>query len=310
MASARISQWFLVALVAFSPAMALAGSPLLIDTPAPVESGADTSVLRQRHVLVNLAALNTRVGRTVEIPLFDGSRLQLVQERLDPSPRGFVWVGHVAGQPQSLATLSVVDGVLSANISTAQRDVFQIRFAGSGLHVLRQMDSSRLRDHVEPLPSLEAWIPSAAEPQGSTLDVVAVYTPAARSAARGTSAIASLIHLAASEANTLYALRGIPLRLRVVHSAEVGYSESGLLRTDLSRLQASGDFYMDGVHVLRDSHQAQLVSLFVSSDASPCDSAVASGGFLAVDLRCSTGGSRFGRALEHTARLDLLNPTP
>jgi hypothetical protein len=56
----------------------------------------------------------------------------------------------------------------------------------------------------------------------------------------------------------------IPLLVRLVYTNIIDYSESGLLHTDLRRLQRPRDGFMDDVQRLRDSYRADLVSLFES----------------------------------------------
>ena len=58
------------------------------------------------------------------------------------------------------------------------------------------------------------------------------------------------------------------MQLRVVHMAEVTYTPTGILNTDLSRLKNPSDGSMDNVHTLRDQYGADLVSLLTTtSDA-------------------------------------------
>ena len=49
---------------------------------------------------------------------------------------------------------------------------------------------------------------------------------------------------------------------RLVHAAEVAYTESGDSGTDLTRLSRPSDGYMDEVHTWRDQYGADLVALF------------------------------------------------
>ena len=71
---------------------------------------------------------------------------------------------------------------------------------------------------------------------GLTFDVMVVYTPAARAGAGGTTAMNALINLAVAETNTAYLRSGVFPRLRLVHTEEVAYTESGNFSTDLNRL--------------------------------------------------------------------------
>jgi hypothetical protein len=60
------------------------------------------------------------------------------------------------------------------------------------------------------------------------------------------------------------------LQLRLVHTAEVTYTESGAIATDLTRLRHTSDGIMDQVHQLRDQHKADLVALIVDNGGNSC----------------------------------------
>ncbi|MDY7002570.1 MAG: Ser-Thr-rich GPI-anchored membrane family protein [Cyanobacteriota bacterium] len=97
----------------------------------------------------------------------------------------------------------------------------------------------------------------------STIDLMVAYTPEARQAEGGTNAMKDLIEFAVDDANEAFAKSGVKSQLRLVHTAEVNYTESGKSRTELFRLQNPSDGYMDEVHDLRDDYGADIVSLFV-----------------------------------------------
>jgi hypothetical protein len=313
-----ISRWrrnLMTSLVALSPSLALAGTPLVMDAQSniPMERQADPLVSRSRGVTVNLKALRSEANRSLELELFNGTRLELVREQQEPMPGGFVWQGRIAGQERSVVMLSVVDDVVSGNIATESGEIYQLRYVGNGLHAMRQIDPSKYPDEAEPLQAEPVKEPQGADVQpmadtGAYIDVMVAYTAAARSAQGGASAMASLINLAVSETNTAYANSGINQRIRLVHSVEVSYTETGDMGTDLSRLRATADGYMDNVHTLRNTYKADLVSLFVANGGSACGiayvmSSVSTGfapnGFSVVDKDCATGNYSFGHELGH-----------
>lgn len=310
------SRALVTSMAVLSPGMAMAGAPLLTDTFATgsVMQQFDPTVMRARNVLVDMKALRSEANQSLELALFDGVRLELVREKQESAPGGFVWVGRVAGQEQSLATLSVVDDVVSGNITTQDGSVYQLRYVGFGVHAVRQIDHSKFKEEAPPIEVEE----SHEEPKdsgfqimadsGGTIDVMVVYTGAARSAAGSTSAMTSLINLAVSETNTSYSNSGITQRINLVHSAEVTYTETGNISTDLSRLRSTSDGYMDNVHSLRNTYKADLVSLFVANGGSYCgvayimtsvSTSFASSGFNVVDKDCATGYYSFGHEMGH-----------
>ncbi|HXJ57851.1 MAG TPA: Calx-beta domain-containing protein, partial [Verrucomicrobiae bacterium] len=106
------------------------------------------------------------------------------------------------------------------------------------------------------------------EPAASSntnVDVMVVYTSAARIGAGGVAAMNTLIDLAVAEANDTYANSLIPVTLNLVFRGEVSYSETGNAATDLTRLQNPSDGYMDSVHALRNQYGADLVCLFTET---------------------------------------------
>ena len=66
----------------------------------------------------------------------------------------------------------------------------------------------------------------------------------------------ALINLAVEETNTAFANSLINPRIRLVHTAEVSYVETGDMGVDLSRLRGTTDGYMDEVQVCWDVYAA------------------------------------------------------
>lgn len=99
----------------------------------------------------------------------------------------------------------------------------------------------------------------------TVVDLLVVYTPEARLDAGGTFGMQRTIEDAVDGANIAYGNSRIDLTLRLVHSEEVSYQESGKFDTDLDRLTDGGDGYMDSVQAMRDRYGADMVSLMVGS---------------------------------------------
>ena len=98
---------------------------------------------------------------------------------------------------------------------------------------------------------------------GSLVDVLVVYTPAAQEKSGGPRQLEAQIDLWAVEANQAYAESGVIQRLSVVHIAQVNYREEHSRDCDemLERLRAPHDGHMDNVHRLRDRYAADFVVL-------------------------------------------------
>ncbi len=98
---------------------------------------------------------------------------------------------------------------------------------------------------------------------GSLVDVLVVFTPAAAVAATG--AIEDQIQSWIDETNGFYLASGVAHRVRLVHAASIAYATTGNILTDVARLKAKNDGFLDSVHPLRDAVGADLVLLVVAS---------------------------------------------
>ena len=138
-----------------------------------------------------------------------------------------------------------------------------------------------------------------------TIDVATLYTPAAREAAGGTTAIEAVIDLMIAETNEAYAASGVRHRVALVARSEVQYSETGDPIVDLGRLASPSDGHMDEVHGIRDTTGADLVHLlFDEGDEGNIGTIAQHGGpFGLTCQRC--GAESFARATGHN--MGLLN---
>ncbi len=96
---------------------------------------------------------------------------------------------------------------------------------------------------------------------GPTVDVLLLYTPAARAYAGGYAGMQAALQSFIAATNTAYANSQVDLTVRLVGSSEVSYTESSSFNTDLVRLQNGSDGYMDEAASLRDAFGADLVGL-------------------------------------------------
>ncbi|HUT37086.1 MAG TPA: choice-of-anchor D domain-containing protein, partial [Planctomycetota bacterium] len=139
-------------------------------------------------------------------------------------------------------------------------------------HYVLEVDpkQERVLEDGPPLipPRRAAGMEPRAAPAGdattpATIDVMVVYTPAARQWADSSGGgIANVIAQAMSNAQMTHSNSQTLVTLRLVHSAEVSYVESGDSGTDLDRLTSTTDGHMDEVHSWRNTYGADLVALF------------------------------------------------
>ena len=148
---------------------------------------------------------------------------------------------------------------------------------------------------------------------GSTIDVMVVYSATTRAAAGGTAAILAQIDLAVLETNQSYQNSGIAQRLRLVHSEEVAYTETGSIDQALDCITYATDGCLDHIQALRNTYGADVVSFWIENDPDYCgvawmmttvSSSFSSWGFSAVKRSCATGVYSFGHEMGHNMGAD------
>jgi len=287
-----------------------------------IDRAGEPTVLRSRYVDISLDLLlgedgapRELDGNPITLNFFVGTALGAVLDRVEPGyGGGFVWTGRVQGEPLSLVTLAVKDGVMAGTV-LLPGGVFEISYAGNGMHAVSEIDQSAFPPEAEPivpaLPEVETTdaIPTAVADDGSIIDVMVVYTQLARSEAGGTTQMLNLINDAINQTNSTYANSQIAQRLRLVHAAEVSYGESGI-DVDLTRLRNNGDGYMDIVHTWRNTYGADEVALIVEYGPTYPYCGIAylmdslstgfeSYAFATIERECVTGNLSFAHELGH-----------
>lgn len=97
--------------------------------------------------------------------------------------------------------------------------------------------------------------------QTTQIDLLVVYTAEASIAAGGEASLISKLDAAMAQANLSLVNSETATQLRLVHTAEIAYTESATLSTNLALLQSTNDGVMDNVHTLRTTYGADLTVL-------------------------------------------------
>ena len=161
-----------------------------------LEIAGDPTIVRTRFVNVNFDLLGgadalprdlSNVGDLVVLNLFDDVVFTAALDRVEPNRSGgYSWIGHLEGVEHSQVILVVKDGLMAGNIAPPGA-FYQVRYAGSGVHAIHEINQSAFPPEAEPIPvdiPDEGEAPDAAlADDGSIIDVLVVYTGAARSAA-------------------------------------------------------------------------------------------------------------------------------
>lgn len=320
--------FFMLTAVFLSAAAAPAAAQTILKDTAltgSVPQKSDATVIRSRSVIVNEAFLRGKRSTSVVVPLFDRRTVRIDRVELrEAAPDIFIWRGRVAGeandQTGGSAIFVIKRGIVIGNIFTADNRAFQIRYLGEGVHSLREIDGAAFPDEGPPRqPPVRGWMPyilsdTCTTDPATEIDVMVVYTPAARIAAGGTAAMEAAVFLMVEETNQSYFNSDIIQRLRLVHIAEVNYAETGNIAFDLDRLRYTGDAFLNEVQPLRETYGADVVSLILDHAepdacglayfiASPKNVANPFAYSVAV-LSCAIGNLTFAHELGHNMGAD------
>ena len=276
---------FLLGIIAFLPAAtaeaSLALFKLSATTAARTESRSESAVVSRQGVEIDEALLaRTRPGESLQFDLPGGLTVEGNVGDVYTNTRGArVYAGTIRGRDGADFLIVVRDGEIVGNVSIPPLGLYELRRAAAAGREIRRVDPRALQKCgastadglVMPARSRERTdaIVKQADPvlldASTQYDLMIVFTPAAIQDAGGLSAIESLADLAVESTNQIYANSNIHTRARLVHTESIAYTESGSVHTDVNRLRAVGDGYMDGVFAIRDQYKADLVSLWINS---------------------------------------------
>ncbi len=206
----------------------------------------------------------------VLFPLFDGAArtVSFRQSEVSKDGRTASWTGSIEGDQYGSAVLVHHDDVISSHLFLGDGRVFEVVTRDGGTY-LQEFDPSSIRETAN--DALESGLPpifpiadTAVADDGNVIDVMVVYTAAARAAVGGEAQMQALVREGVALSNQAYANSAIDQRLRLAYAGEIDYAESGSMSTDLDRLTGLTDGHMDNVHQLRDQYGADFVSLWIS----------------------------------------------
>ena len=235
------------------------------------------AVLRYRPITLSTSvqrpdAIST--GDSLIVNLFPDSEWDARVDQVSVDVNGTLCIrARLAGYRSGHCIIATSGGRTCATIRVPEDNAFFmiISAPGSDDHYLLALDRSKM-DVLPEHPALVAPVakPSAhgpvpvhdSESTNSRIDVMVVYTPAAKNYASAYGGIQTFITLSMASAQLACDNSNTQLTMNLVHSAQVNYSECGSSHTDLERLTYTNDGYMDEVHTWRDTYKADLVALF------------------------------------------------
>ncbi len=240
---------------------------------------------------------------------------------------GFVWSGSLAGdRPGSLSfavqpttgSTPTVQGVLRLG-----HDIYRLKPGPDGTAQIAKVAQDRLPGcgndarhaigHAPSAPPLPPPLGRSLPGQRPIIDVMVVYTAAARSGEGSVLAMEAMIELAAAETNLAIASSGMDHRVRVVHTYETAYVESGNHVADLTFLRMTGEGNMDEVHALRDLYGADCVMLITDTLSTcgngymwvdPPNPTFGDWAFSVVSRHCAVSNLSFAHEIAHNLGSD------
>lgn len=224
-----------------------------------------------------------QAGDLITLALFDDAVFEASVRNVTVYPGGAVGMtAHLTGERNGIVYLSYSEQQMRVSVEVSGGADYYSRYdPETDSHYAIEIDPEKTitrpcggdllippdahehqHDASEPTAAFEPQAQGDA-PAGSTIvDVMIVYTPKALSDEGGQVGMDDNIAIAMEKANETHANSGTQIYLRLVHSAEVEYVESGDDNTDLNRLTWSNDGEMDEVHDWRDEYGADFVCLF------------------------------------------------
>ncbi len=293
-------------------------APLFLDpqSETPVFSDSSGTVLRSRAVQVDLSQLQlpnglpVSPGITLTLNLFENESYAATIDRVESHVSGgYSLIGTLIGFPHSQVMIAVHGDHVMGTVVT-EGFLCQVRPMEEGIHGIFDLDPSAFPPGADPIeiPSAQGPVPmhDNLADDGSLLDVLVVYTSAALQGAGSTAAMQTLIDLAETETNTAFFNSGVNHRIRVVHTEEVLYSESGFSYS--GAVNDLRDGRVPNALPLREQYGADLVVMLVEGDSSLCgiaffmttvSSSFESSAVSVTRRSCATGNFTFGHEIGH-----------
>ncbi|HRN79570.1 MAG TPA: zinc-dependent metalloprotease [Ferruginibacter sp.] len=220
-----------------------------------------------------------------QLQLPNRSRILVTSVRWYEFSNGSItYTGKISGQPNSEVTLALYGDRWYGMITDESLNKFMLQqtaddvFAIATLNEWSYLTQETIQDFERPsVPDAELDYDVCAIDNPCDADVVSiqlmvVYTTAAREAYGGTASMNAAIATAVANmnvANTNSSVRS-GIQFNLVYTTEVAYVESGSSSVDLSRLAGTADGFMDSIHSLRNTYEADLVSMITSSPLTGC----------------------------------------
>ena len=265
-------------------------------------------------------------GGEIELPLINGVTARAAVTRSRQEGTETFVAGPLVGGQEGEVSLTSVGDTLAGRVVVNGRVFVIRRVPDSPLHVVTEVEPQSLPPEAPPIVRPGAGGATAAAPRAETgasdtnafVDLMVLYTPAARTAIGGTSQMVAELTAAVNNANLALANANVVHRFRLAHNEEIAYSETGDVLLSLTRLQGNGDGFMDSVHTLRNQYSADVVTLLTTDanacgigylmDSSSVNSSFASFAFNVVNWTCANANLSLAHEIGHNMGLEHDRP--
>ncbi len=193
------------------------------------------------------------------------------------------FVYTVQNEPDSDFVLSKVDNVITGMYNSVSgekvifhqtnENVFAISIVNESVLINKDATENSILDEAAIKQKVNANICLASTPvcSATTIDVMVVFTPQAKTAWGGLSQSKSFLTTAITNFNLSLVNSGVSnVTINLVYCEEIEYTESGNISTDLTRFRTAGDGFMDTVAALRSTYGADLCGLITSTPTNTC----------------------------------------
>ncbi|CAN5737275.1 zinc-dependent metalloprotease [soil metagenome] len=274
------------------------------ETPSAVSDKSSIASVREAEISFAQSADLTSRATSLEITLFDGKSYTVTPRGVEKrSIDDYTWRGLIEQKGFRGDVILTFNKGFVAGLIYSPAGVFEIVPRGTR-HILVEIDQSLFPECGGVLAAeAEEQKPNALFSEidsGDRLDVLVVYTTATKNFLGGEAQAQTLAQQAIDSTNTTYLNSRVRQRLRLVHSQEYEFTETGNSSNDLSTLRSNAT-----VQGWRNERSADLVAMIgevsdVCGIAYLIGGATQGGSAYSITARsCAVGNLTFAHELGH-----------
>lgn len=272
--------WIIGLLVALSSTSVFAlndSGPVFSEDYLNEKSGVQDGTIRQRSASVQIGVIanpGKEVSLNVQLNFFENANFQVdLDSSTLRSDESFTWFGKVSGKTASYAQVTCEGESCLIHVTSPDGRSYRATLNGKAA-LIEELDPKAFKCGTDDLsvrpplqkanePKGEAHVPTTtAFDDGSVVDVLVVYTPAVRTAAGSADALMTLIHSGFDAANVSLRNSLVDGQFRLVHAAQVTYTETNNTLEDIENL---GTGRIPGALEMMDLYKADLVTLIANT---------------------------------------------